>query len=142
MRDAIGALRDYLAGLPAIAALVETRVFVNRLPRETIEAEEDAFHPRKMLVIRQAGGAAKSDLMVTDDQSITVLCYGETDLEADRVRREVWQTLVTLSRVNQNGVLIHHVNPTGGAVPLVDPDIVWPAVAQNFSMKADVLEIA
>lgn len=138
MRDAIGALRNYLAAQPDISALVDTRVFVNRLPRETIEAE-DTFHPRKMLVIRQAGGAGKADLLPTDDPTVTALCYGESDLEADSVRRAVWDNLVNLDRVTQDDVLIHHCNPTGGALPLRDPDIVWPAVAQNFSFKANVL---
>ncbi len=138
MKDVIGALRNWIAAQSEVSALVGTRVFVNRLPRETIEGE-DVFHPKKMLVLRQAGGSPKADLLVTDDQSVTVLCYGESDLEADSVRRAVWEKFVNLSRVRQDSVLLYHVNPTGGAVPLVDPDIVWPGVAQNFSLKAAVL---
>ena len=132
------ALRNWIADQAEVSELVGTRVFVNRIPRATIEAE-DTFHPRKMLVLRQAGGAPKADLLVTDDSTITVLCYGESDLEADSVRRAVWEKFVNLSRVRQDTVLLYHVNPAGGAVPLVDPDIVWPGVAQNFSLKASVL---
>ena len=138
MKDLIGALRNWIAAQSEVSALVGTRVFVNRIPRSTIEAE-DTFHPQKMLVLRQAGGAPKADLLVTDDQSVTVLCYGESDLEADSVRRAVWEKFVNLDRVRQDSVLIYHVNPTGGAVPNVEPDLVWPAVAQNFSLKAAVL---
>ena len=138
MKDVIGALRNWIAAQSEVSALVGTRIFVNKIPRATIEAE-DTFHPAKMLVLRQAGGAPKADLLVTDDQSVTVLCYGESDLEADSVRRAVWEKFVNLSRVRQDTVLIYHINPTGGAVPLVDPDIVWPAVAQNFTVKASVL---
>ena len=138
MKDVIGALRNWIAAQSEVSALVGTRVFVNRLPRATIEAE-DTFNPRKMLVLRQAGGAPKADLLPTDDSTITVLCYGENDLEADSVRRAVWKLFVFLDRVLQDTVLIYHINPAGGPVPLVDPDIVWPAVAQNFSLKAAVL---
>ncbi len=138
MKDVIGALRNWIAAQAEVSALVGTRIFVNKIPRATIEAE-DVFHPRKMLVLRQAGGAPKADLLVTDDQSVTVLCYGESDLEADSVRRAVWEKFVNLSRVRQDTVLLYHVNPTGGAVPNVEPDLVWPAVAQNFTVKAAVL---
>lgn len=138
MKDVIGALRNWLAAQTEVSTLVGTRIFVNRVPRGTIEAE-DTFHPRKMLVLRQAGGSPKADLLVTDDQTVTVLCYGESDLEADSVRRAVWEKFVNLDRVRQDTVLLYHVNPTGGAVPLVDPDIVWPGVAQNFTCKAAVL---
>jgi len=138
MKDVMKALRNWIAAQTEVSTLVGTRVFVNRIPRGTIEAE-DTFHPKKMLVLRQAGGALKADLLCTDDSIITVLCYGESDLEADSVRRAVWEKFVNLSRVRQDTVLLYHINPTGGAVPLVDPDIVWLAVAQNFSLKASVL---
>jgi len=138
MKDVIGALRNWIAAQSEVSALVGTRVFVNKIPRATIEAE-DVFHPAKMLVLRQAGGSPKADLLCTDDQTVTVLCYGESDLEADSVRRAVWEKFVSLDRVRQDTVLFYHINPTGGPVPLVDPDIVWPAVAQNFSLKAAVL---
>ncbi len=138
MKDVIGALRNWIAAQAEVSALVGTRVFVNRIPRATIEAQ-DTFHPLKILVLRQAGGSPKADLLVTDDQTVIILCYGESDLEADSVRRAVWEKFVNLDRVRQDTVLFYHVNPTGGAVPLVDPDIVWPGVAQNFSLKASVL---
>lgn len=137
MKDAIGALRNYLAAQPEIVMLVGTRIFVNRIPRDVIEAQ-DTFHPEKMLVIRQAGGAGKAELLPTDDPTMAAICYGEDDFQADRVRRAVWDELVHLEHVRQDDVLIYHANPTGGPVPLVDPDIVWPAVAQSFSVKAAV----
>lgn len=135
MNDIVGALRDWLAAQSAITDLVNTRIYVNRLPREVIEAE-DTFRPRKMLVVQQSGGAGRADLLHVDRPNVQILCYGETDLEADKVRREVWDALRLLDRVRQGTVLIHHVNPTGGAFPLSDPDIVWPAVTQPFEVLA------
>lgn len=135
MKDVMQALLNWILAQAEVSTLVGTRGFVNKIPRATIEAE-DTFHPQKMLVLRQAGGAPKADLLPTDDPTITVLCYGENDFEADSVRRAVWKAFVNLSRVIQDTVLIYHINPAGGAVPLVDPDIVWPAVSQNFTLKA------
>jgi len=137
MNDVMTAIRNWLAAQVPISTLVGTRIFVNRIPRATIEAE-DTYHPQKMIVLRQAGGAAKADNMPTDDPTISVLCYGESDFEADSVRRSVWRSFLDLSRVLQDNVRIYHVNPVGGAVPLVDSDIVWPAVSQNFTLKAAV----
>ena len=138
MKDVMQALLNWILDQAEVSTLVGTRGFVNKIPRATIEAQ-DTFHPQKILVLRQAGGAPKADLLPTDDSTITVLCYGEDDLEADSVRRAVWKLFVFLDRVLQDTVLIYHINPAGGPVPLVDPDIVWPAVAQNFSLKAAVL---
>lgn len=124
-------------GIPPAAE----RVFVNAIPRAVIEAA-DTFHPPKMLVLRMAGGVGKSDRTVLDEPTITALCYGESDLEADRIRRALWSRFVKLQRECHLDVLIHHVNPTGGPIPLVDPDIVWPAMSQSFQLTADVEEAA
>ena len=133
----MAALRTLALADASISSLVGTRIFVNRIPEAEVEAA-DTFHPPKMLVLRQSGGSGKADLLPTDDQNVTILCYGESDFEADTVRRVVWDRFVNLARETVSGVLFHHINPTGGAIPLVDPDIVWPAISQGFTVKADV----
>lgn len=134
------ALRELVLAETTITALVSDRVYVHRIPRAVIEAQ-DTFHPAKMVVLRPSGGFGKADLLPTDDSLVTVLCYGESDYQAGRVRRAVWQFFVELSRVKaSDGTMIHHLNPTSGAVLLVDDQIVWPAVAQSYTVKADVLE--
>jgi hypothetical protein len=142
VKDVMGALLELVKAEASITALVGARVYVNRIPREVIE-QADTFHPPKILVLRQAGGNAKADLLPTDDSLVTTLCYGESDHEADKVRRAVWTMFVNLQRAKSSGdVLVHHINPSGGAIPLVDPEIVWPAVAQSYVVKADVMEVA
>lgn len=141
MRDVMAAMRAITLADPAVTALVAQRVYVNEIPESQIKIS-DTFHPPKMLVLRQSGGSAKNDLLPTDDQNVTILCYGENQKEADSVRRVIWTKFVHLARETEpvSGVCIHHINPTGGPIPLVDPDIVWPAVAQGFTVKADVKE--
>ena len=130
------ALRDLVIADATINALVEGRVYVNEIPKAVIEAA-DTFHPQKMLVLRQAGGTAKQDYLPIDQPLVTALCYGESDFEAERVRRAVWTRFNGLSREIVSDVLIHHINPTGGAIPLREPDIVWPATAQSYSIMAE-----
>ncbi len=143
MRDAMEALREVVL-LPAngIVELIGDRCYVNRIPRDVLESM-DTFHPAKTLVLRQAGGAGSADFLPIDRPAVTVLAYGESDFEADRLRRRVWQLFSRLARYRSAGnVLVHHINPTGGAIPLVDPDIVWPAMAQTYTITADVVEEA
>lgn len=135
MNDIYGALRFWLASQTAIADLVSGRVYLNRLPREVIE-KQDTFHPQKMIVIQMAGGRGTSDFRDLDRPNINVLCYGEDDLEADKVRRNVWKAFKNLTRVWVNDVLIHHVNPISGVVASRDPDIKWPILSQTFSVLA------
>ena len=40
----------------------------------------------------------------------------------------------------EGDVLIHTINPTGGPIPNVEPDLLWPVIAQSYTVKADVLE--
>lgn len=141
MLDAIGALRAAVLAEATITVLVSTRVYVNRIPRSVIEAQ-DPYHPVKMLVLRQAGGSAKADSLPTETMLVTALCYGEDDYEADKVRRAVAVFFADLVRLCQADVLIHHINPVGGPIPLIDPDITWPAVAQTHAVLSDVREEA
>lgn len=131
------ALRDLAVADVDIAALVDDRIFVNAIPEETIE-DEDPRYPSKMLVLRQAGGTGSRDFLPVERPIITVLCYGESDLEANRVRLAVAERFKYLDRELVSGVLIHHINSTGGAIPLRESDIVWPATAQTFQLMADV----
>lgn len=152
MRDVMGALKQLvLADDGVMGTLAESdgpgvppaaeRVFVNRVPRGFIESV-DTHHPPKTVVLRMAGGVGKADLTALDSPTVTTLCYGESDLEADRVRRALWTLLVRAQRECVGDVLIHDAQTTGGPIPLVDPEIVWPAVAQSYTLTADVLDAA
>ena len=110
-----------------VFGLVEDRVYVNKIPRAKIEAAS-TFHPPKMLVLKMAGGAGKVDLLPVDQPTITALCYGETDFEAIRVQRAVWELFVGSLRVTHDGVLFHDFIPTGGATSNTEPDLVWPII--------------
>ena len=136
----MGALRHVAINTNEIFALVEDRVYVNQIPAADIK-KADVKHPPKMLVIRMGGGGGKADLLPLVDRVIICNCYGEDDFEAERVQRAVEQRFTMLDREIVDNVLIHHINPTGGPLPNVEPDLVWPIISQSFTTTADVLEV-
>lgn len=127
-------------GTTEITDLVGALVFINEIPEEDIEAA-DTRQPPKMLVLRQGGGGAKADILPLVDRIVIAICYGETDYDANLVESTVAQRFTLLSRETFNDVLIHHINPTGGPIPSVEPDLVWPVIAQSYTVKADILEV-
>ena len=134
------ALQSVCLATPEIFALVEDRVFVNEIPAKDVE-DADTHHPPKMLVLRQGGGGAKADRLPVVNRVIICNCYGETDYEAERVQLAVEQRFTFLEREIVDGVLIHHINPTGGPLPNVEPDLVWPIISQSYTTLADILEV-
>jgi hypothetical protein len=134
------AMHTMVSAEATITTLTSTRIYVNRIPQDIVEAE-DVRHPSKMLVLRMAGGAAKADNMHTVDRTVDAVCYGETDFEAEKVRLAVEQRFTDLDRETHDEVIIHYINPTGGPIPSVEADLVWPVVAQSFTVKANLKEV-
>lgn len=137
--DDMAALRNLVLSDANVFSTTEGRVYVNSIPETVIEAEDPRF-PSKMLVLRQAGGSAKADLLPIENVSLTAFCYGEDDFEADKVLRAVVQFFLYFKRKVVDGVLFHHFTATGGTELLVDPDIVWHGVQQGFTFMADTKE--
>jgi len=140
VRDLFKALRTMALATNEINGLVGSKIFVNAIPEDDIK-KADTRQPPKMLVLRMGGGGAKADIMPIVDTTVIALSYGETEFEADAVRRAVEQRFTLLTREIHDSVLIHHINRTGGPIPSVEPDLVWPVIAQTFTVKADILEI-
>lgn len=134
------ALDTLVSAESTITDLVSTRIFTNRVPQSIVEDKKTRVPP-KMLVLRMAGGSAKADNMHTVDRTVDAICYGETDYDAEKVRLVVEQLFTDLDREIHDGVLIHHINPAGGPIPSVEPDLVWPVIAQSFTVKANLKEV-
>lgn len=152
MRDVMTSLREVVLATPSVMDVIaesdspdlppaNERVFVGLIPANVVEAS-DTFHPPKMLVLRHAGGIAKADLTGIDQPTIDVVCYGEDHQQADRVRRAVWTRFVHLQRECVNDVLLHDLNPAGGPITSVASDTTWPAIAQSYTLTADVMDAA
>ena len=140
MLDVMKALKDMMLAESTVTDLVSTRIYVNKIPKKVIAAQ-DTFQPNKILVIRISGGSNKADLLPVDNLNFNALCYGQNEFQADKVRRVVYQYFFTLSRVIVSGVLFHHVNSIGGPFPSIDPEIVWPAMAHSFTTLVEAMEV-
>ena len=139
-QDLLGALRTYLLTDSALTALVGTRIYPTRLKRD-----ESDDQPRKAVALRPGGGApptfarAGSPLEV---QRIDCLCYGETEYEADRVRRALRGALRDLGRSAHNNTQLHWALPAGGKATGVDPDTEWPVTWESWQVMADEREVS
>ena len=133
--DLIGALIAHLKAQAAISALVSTRVFGQELP-----GTESESMPRKALVLRYAGRGnspvGANDYIRHDSIRLDVWHYGETFFQADRVRREVHQTMksIGIPPVNQNSVRVHSASDVSGPIPITDPDTNWPIIIDSYSV--------
>lgn len=127
------AVIDVLKADAAITALVGTRVFGMELPRS-----EASAMPRKAIVIQPSGGGllpvGSQSFIEHSDRRFDAFCYGETEFEADTVSLEVYGVLKQLKRTVINTVLIHWINPAGGALPLRDPGTDWPVQFQPYQV--------
>jgi len=129
---------DFLEGLIEIliddtdvAALVGTRVFGIELSRSETNSQ-----PRKAIVLSLAGGPGSSDYVEQSQNTVDMLCYGETPFEAERVRRTAHPVLKQITRVIRAGVLIHSAISVGGPTTLRDRDTDWPISLETWQVSA------
>lgn len=152
MLSLMAALKRYVAqqhtvtdvmGESTSALTVEQRIYVNRIPRKHVKDNPMPFNPPKSLVLRMAGGSGETHTGTEHSLRVQVIAYGESDSEADKLRRAVADVFLLTNRYcGADGVMIHHINASGGPIPLVDRDIVWPAVSQAFTVLADLEDVA
>lgn len=129
--DFLEGLREILIDDTDVAALVSTRVFGIELPRSEANSQ-----PRKAIVLSLAGGLGSSSYIEHGQNTVDVLCYGETPFEAERVRRTVHPVLKQITRVIRAGVLIHSAIAVGGPITLRDRDTDWPISLETWQVSA------
>lgn len=128
--DAMGAVISFLEADAAVAALVDGGIFGVELPRTEVPNM-----PRKNIVIQSSGGGGfTADYLDVSPLLFDAFCYGQTHFQADRLRREVYQSLKRMRRNVTNSVLLHWIQPAGGFLTLRDPDAGWPIAFQSFQL--------
>lgn len=135
--DTAAAVRQYLLAQAEVSDLVVDRIFIGSLPKS-----EAVSMARKCIVMNQSGGnefgsgSGGNDLTETIDQRIDFATYGETAVEAAKVRTVVHHAMKNLIRQVFAEVLLHRALPSGGAAFLKDPDGFWPLFLQSWSILA------
>ena len=96
--------------------------------------------PRKAVILRYAGRGnspvGHNDYVRHNSIRLDVWHYGETFYQADRVKREVHQTMKTIGMppVNQSSVRVHSASDVAGPISLQDPDTAWPIIVDTYSV--------
>jgi hypothetical protein len=112
MQDVVKAVRDFLladAGVQAILSptAADVRVFGIELPQA-----EAAEMPRKAIVIKRISGAGGlGGRLQLESGYLDLVCYGETPLEASRLRGAVRDALRECIRVVVDQTLLHSFEP-------------------------------
>ena len=92
--------------------------------------------PRGAIVIATSGGSSLTggSALEHDTQRIDLFAYGATPLEAEQLRGVAALAFRRARRAVWAGVLIHWVNPAGGATGARDRDAAWPRAFQSFQV--------
>ena len=130
MQDIMTALITYLGDQAAIAALVSARIYGGELPESEV-----ANMPRKLIVLRYAGGNEESRTARIQKQRVDILSYGEDYFEAGRVDRAVADALIAIQRTESENTLLHAAG-YAGSFQLKEPDTGWRYLARTATITA------
>lgn len=138
--DSLTAAIAVLKADAAVAALVGTRVYGDEMPRAQTGNQEAQAGAVKAVVITPSGGVPPTWAHGTtpiEVRRIDVYCYGETTSQAEAVRRAVYAAFRAVSRQVFAGVMVHWINPAGGAISGRDPETNWPVKWNSWQLAAD-----
>lgn len=137
MTDVLSALIAFLKDDADTADLIGTRIYGDEVPRAEVERRE----PRKLVLLRESGGAERNRFLPIAEGRLDVWCFGETAYEAGKVDRAVYSALKALNRQTVDGVLLHNAGQAGGPISVRDADTGWPAKWRSITVQADEREI-
>jgi len=132
MMDVIEALIGFLKADAGVAALASTRIYGAVLQRDEIKQM-----PRKTAVLRYAGGIEHNRFSPIAEPRVDIWSYGETDYEAGRLDRAIYDALKGLDRKTTNNTLLHGVALSGGPLMMHDSETEWPARVRSVTVYAD-----
>lgn len=130
-QDPLEAIITLLKADAPLAALVSDRVYGVELPPSEAETM-----PRKAVVVRPSGGPsfASGSFIEHDQQRYDVLGYGETVIEAEKVRRAAFDVFRAVRRSVASGTLIHWIEAAGGWATQRESDTAWPLAFQSITV--------
>jgi hypothetical protein len=127
--DALVALRIWLGDDVDIATLTAGRIFGAELP-----SGEVGTMPKKVVLVRWAGGFGVSDVVLLSSWRVDIWCYADTPYEASRLHRFVHHRMKSLTGMLVNGIKLYPAQEAGGPVSIREPETKWPAVIQSFAV--------
>ena len=131
MQDVIIALQTHLLTVAAVTALVSTRIRYGEL-----RADEIKRMPRKVLVMRYAGGIERFRTDREQRPRVDFFSYGEGYYQAGQVDRAVADALIAIKMLDVADTLIYSVAYGGGPRQLKEPDTAWRYVVRSAIVRA------
>jgi hypothetical protein len=121
--DRIVAIMTVLGADPDVAALVQGRVYRNRIPDFQI-----GKMPRNLLIVRPNGGGGGygGGYMQLSDQRVEVLAFGHSEESTYAIYLAVHALLSQLTRRTVGDCVLHCCNKVGGPISLFDPGLMLP----------------
>jgi hypothetical protein len=127
--DALGALLIWLGDDPDIAMLTAGRLYGAELP-----TSEVGTMPKKVIIVRWAGGFGVIDVLLLSSWRVDIWCYGATPYEASVLHRFVHSRMKALPGITIAGVKLYPAQESGGPLSVRELDTKWPAVIQSFAV--------
>jgi hypothetical protein len=119
MQDVINAMIIYLKTQSDVTDLVSTRIYGGELPESEI-----VNMPRKLIVLRYAGGPEEFRTARLQKQRVDIFSYGEGYYQAGQVDLAIAEVLIAMQRVESESTILHAVG-YGGSYQLKEPDTGW-----------------
>lgn len=135
------ALVAYLRGVPAIATIVDTRVFLEELPQA-----ESKEMPRPAIVVASAGGGLMGHGQLYGDRRFDLLCYAESAARSRDLYEEVRAAMKALLRetvadTSTTAVLLHWARISTDGTTSRDPKTDWPVTGSSWQVLASDVHI-
>lgn len=126
----MNALITYLGTQSGVTDLVSARIYGGELPQGEV-----GNMPRKVIVLRNAGGPEEFRTARIQHQAIEIFSFGDGYIEAGQVDRAVADALIAIRR-NESESTILHAAGYGGASQFVDTDTGWRYVVRTATITA------
>lgn len=138
LADPIAAVLAILAGDAGVSAAADKGIFGAELPREVARSM-----PGSAIVVCSSGGASLTgDTYVEhDSQRLDLFAYGATQFEAVALANRAALVLRRVRRGVWANVLVHWVNPAGGASDGRDQALTWPRAFRSFQIMFALEEV-
>lgn len=125
------ALRAALLADPLVAAVLEDRVYVGRVPGTPAAGVLPALPG---CLLRHAGGPGGAVHAALVAVRVDCHAYGPTPYSANLAHYLLHDAFRRIERQAAGGTLIHSVLPEGGPIDLVDPSTEWPEVVSSWAL--------
>ena len=137
MKNALAALRHYLADYAEVNVLCDGRVYTG----DSIPLDDTEKRPKPCVLLRGSSGQPSRRLDTIIEQSFDVICLEETAEKASRLDLAVFQAIKTLDRKIVDGVLLHNVLASPSASQEREQETLWPATRRPAVLRADEREV-